>query len=183
MTESQQYDFGDNMRMSQGCAVNTSVSDILIDNVPGVFEARLAPSRQDKNGTDWFLHRENGKPLRVDCKVRREDWSIKDKPEDDLALETWSVIEDRVLGWTRDATKETDYILWLWKDTGRWCLIPFPLLCQVFQSKWEEWRSAFKTRQQETPWRGGSYHSECVFVPRSIVWKAIYQRYGGKPAA
>ena len=87
--------------------------------------------------------------------------------------------EKRVVGWTRDAKKRTDYVLWFWQDTKRWCLIPFPMLCGVFSDKWQEWASMYKTRKQYTP--GRDYHSECVFVPRKEVWAAIYRKYSGVP--
>ena len=38
----------------------------------------------------------------------------------DIALETWSVIEKLKIGWTRDLNKRSDYVLWFWLDTKRW---------------------------------------------------------------
>lgn len=73
------------------------------------------------------------------------------------------------------------YVMWFWKDTGRWCLIPFAMLCGVFQSMWQAWRKEFRTAVQATEdLQGGrGWHSECVFVPRREVWAEIYKRYGG----
>jgi len=71
-------------------------------------------------------------------------------------------------------------VLWLWADTKRFCLVPFPMLCKVFEQQWQAWSKHYKTRQQFTPRSGGSgYRSECVFVPRKEVWAAIYRQYGG----
>lgn len=84
-----------------------------------------------------------------------------------------------IVGWTRDPNKRCDYILWLWQDTGRFCLVPFQMLCKVFSGNWMNWKSQFKTRKQKTRRASGDYHSECVFVPRREVWAEIYRQFGG----
>lgn len=169
------------MAMSQGKSANNNVVEILLTNIPGAVNAYPAHSSNDRTGTDWWIEHRAGKFLSVDCKVRAEDWSAKNSSTDDLALETFSVVEKNVVGWTRDDRKKTDYVLWLWIDTGRWLLVPFPMLCGVFTREWENWKSQFKTAQQRTVRdNGNSYHSECVFVPRRLVWKEIYKQYGGE---
>ena len=169
------FDFNEQLRMSHGVSANRDIARILCDNIPGSQQAQIAGVADDRNGTDWWVTLGNGNRLSVDCKVRSRDYA-RLTGEDDLALETWSVIGKKV-GWSRDPTKRTEYILWLWQDTGRWCLIPFPMLCNVFSRCWEEWRGRFKTRQQSS----GSWQSECVFVPRKTVWSEIYCRFGGDP--
>ena len=87
-------------------------------------------------------------------------------------------------GWSRDPTKLTDFILWYWKDTGRYCLIDFHQLCHVVEQHWEEWAETYGTHQQKTTAQGGRcYHSECIFVPRRQVWAAIYRCCGGNPCS
>jgi hypothetical protein len=168
------------MAMSQGHAVGKSVGEILIANIPGAVNAMPAHSSNDRSGTDWWVEHRASKHLSVDCKVRKEDWTIKPRPQDDLALESYSVIEKKIVGWTRDKAKRTDYVLWLWTETGRWCLLPFPMLCAVFTREWENWRSQFQTATQKTPRANGAgYHSECIYVPRKVVWAHMYRQYGG----
>ena len=161
--------------MSHGVAAGQSICEILLGHIPGALTASLATEAEDRHGTDWWVEHRSGKKISVDCKVREKDFRLKGA--DDLALETWSCIEQRRIGWTRNPAKRTDYILWLWQDTGRWCLIPFPMLCQVFVHHWERWRTAYQTSRQKTPERG--YHSECTFVPRREVWGEIYRVYSG----
>jgi hypothetical protein len=176
------YRFGEQLEMSQGVSENKSIGTILLSNIPGALNTYPAHEANDRNGTDWWVEREMGRWLSVDCKVREEDWSIKRTPKDDLALETWSVVEQNIPGWTRDSKKQTDYVLWLWKDTGRWCLVPFVMLCAVFQENWMDWKKQYQTdRQYTTRHNGASYHSECVFVPRRVVWATIYRRFSGQP--
>lgn len=177
------YDFDDRMRMSRGVAVNDDVGALLMAQVPGAQRVRAASQREDRHGTDWWVDGDCGQPLSVDVKVRAKDCA--QFGNDDLALETWSVIEPARVGWTRDPTKRTDYILWFWTDTRRWCLVPFVMLCRVFQEKWQEWGRQYGTHPQETPGtrdRGG-WESECVFVPRRVVWAEIYRRFAGQPGS
>lgn len=148
-------------------------------NVPGAIQVSQASAADDRKGTDWWIDLSNTKRLSVDCKVREKD-CIVEYHADDIALETWSVMEKNIIGWTRNPEKETDYILWLWKDTGRWLLIPFSLLCGVFIDNWESWKNEYKTAIQKTTERGiVKWHSECVFVDRRTVWAEIYRKYGG----
>lgn len=174
-----EYSFDERMQMSQGICDKKDIKAILLANIPGATYVRKASEDDDRNGTDYWVYHVRGEPYSVDVKARDEDWSAKNPQFDDLALETWSVIESQIVGWTRNEAKMTDYVLWFWKDTGRWCLVPFAMLCAVFQEMWEAWRSRFQTDQQFTPRFNGGYHSECVFVPRREVWAAIYKRYGG----
>jgi hypothetical protein len=176
-----EYDFHDRLALSQGISDSRNIRDVLLANIPGALNAHPAHVENDRNGTDWWIEHVAGHHLSVDCKVREEDWYAK-RGEDDLALETWSVVEANVPGWTRNRHKRTDYVLWFWLDTGRWCLVPFAMLCRVFSDKWQEWSAEYKTSRQRTPRSNGTaYHSECVFVPRREVWAAIYRVFGGHP--
>lgn len=172
-----EYSFFKQLQMSNGHSASKQVADILIEHVAGAVRVQKSNERDDKNGTDWWVTMKNGDKLSIDCKVREVDYARRG--QDDLALESWSVVETRVVGWTRNERKRTDYVLWLWKDTGRWCLIPFAMLCAVFRDKWSAWARAYKTSRQFTPTNGGGYHSEVTFVPRVIVWREIYNRFGG----
>lgn len=174
------YGFDERLRFSDGIAASASVECVLLSCIPGATQVRRATRKEDRDGTDWWVDRHCGDALSVDAKVRSTDWLPRG--EDDLALETWSVVEKGVTGWTRTESKRTDYILWLWQDTGRWCIVAFPMLCGVMCDHWEEWRRKYKTKQQWTDMPcGRGYHSECVFVPRREVWAAMYRKYGGTP--
>lgn len=174
-----EFDFDERLRMSEGYAGGAGVRGILLDCIPGALHAYKAAKANDRMGVDWWVEMSSGHHLAVDLKVRQEDFSTKNPPRDDLALETLSVVEANKVGWTRDENKRCDYILFLWQDTGRYCLMPFPLLCRVFQQNWETWRAQFKPCQQSTRGAYGTYRSECVFVPRKLVWQEIYKTYGG----
>lgn len=161
-----------------------AIEAILLDQIPGARQIIAACRENDKNGTDYWVEMAGGYFVSVDLKLREEDFAAKTNGarSDDLALETWSVVEKQLIGWTRNPSKRTDYILWYWIDTQRWCLVPFPLLCRVFQDNWEAWCITHKDKvhQQSTQEHGG-YHSECVFVPRREVWAALYSTFSGSP--
>lgn len=170
------YAFQDRLVMSTGLAVNGTLESILLANIPGAEKVEKAQLSDDKQGTDAFVYRRDVKPVTVDVKVRERD-PILAYGNDDLALEVWSVVEQGKCGWTLDARKQTDFILWVFKDTGRWTLVPFPLLCAVFNEHKEEWVGQYKVATQSSD--GGKWHSQCVFVPRREIWAAIYRRFGG----
>ena len=174
-----EYGFHEQLAMSNGVSANKNVGDILLGNIPGAVSVIRAHESNDRSGVDYWVEMGYGGFASVDTKIRKEDWAVKG--EDDLALETFSVVEKGIIGWTRNPEKRTDYILWFWKDTGRWCLLPFRMLCRVFEDNWESWLNEFGGERQYTPGRqgGNGYHSECVFVPRKIVWGEIYKHYGG----
>lgn len=167
------FDFHQNLVISTGTSANLVIGEILLSTIPGSTRIIQANQQNDRNGIDWWVEMP-GYWLGVDCKVRDID-PIKLYDKDDLALETWSVIEKKVIGWTLDDTKKTDYVFWIWKDTGRWCLAPFMLLRKAFQVHRNDWVVRFRVAKQRTKGNGRSeYHSECVFVPRKAVWRAMF---------
>lgn len=170
------YDFNERLNMSNGYSSKKDVASIILENIPSSTNVIKAHSENDRNGTDWWVETLSGNFLSVDAKIRSKDFSLHG--QDDLALEIWSVVEKKVVGWTRDKKKRTDYILWMWTDTGRWCILPFQMLCFVFENKLSEWIKNYKIAMQFTPNHCG-YHSECVFVPRHEVWRQIYFAFGG----
>lgn len=174
-----EYGFGDRLNMSEGVCVTADVKTILLGNIAGALNVVKAHEKNDRTGVDWWVELPGARWVGVDAKVREQDWAARGK--DDLALETWSVVEKKVPGWTRSEDKTCDYILWLWKDTGRFCLIPFRMLCTVFQDQWRAWCDKYQVARQFTRTGGGGYHSECVFVDRREVWAALYRRFAGDP--
>lgn len=172
MTDEYIFDFNEQLKMSHGIALTLDFRGILLTEIPNAIDVLKADYDEDRTGTDWWVHRLNNRPLSIDLKARSKDFGFND-----LALETWSVVERKKVGWTRDETKGTDFVLWFWGDTKRWCLLPFPMLCRVFILEWESWQKIYKTAKQRTDSLQGSYHSECVFVPRKVVWEAIITNY------
>lgn len=175
MTHRYNYDMQERLFFSNGHAPTTdAVMNIIKNRIPGCLLVEKAPAQNDRCGADYIVRRVANLNLTVDLKLRDKDWSVNG--EDDLALETWSVIDPPKIGWTRDFRKQTDFVLWHWRDTGRFFLLPFPPLCAVFQKHWQLWRLQYKCREQSSrTWR-----SECVFVPRLKVIEEINRWSNGK---
>lgn len=169
------FDFQKQLIISTGTSANQTIGELMLSVIPGSTRAIQANKSNDRTGVDWWLEMESGDFLGVDCKIREIDFG-----KDDLALETWSVVEKKKIGWTLDSSKKTDYVFWVWKDTGKWCVVPFQLLLKAFAKHKDEWMLAYRKAKQNTE---GRYHSECVFVPRRIVWAAIYRLSEGNSEA
>jgi len=160
------YDFTERLVWSDGFLLE-GVARILQDRIPAAERVEKANGTDDRNGTDYWVYRNHSlPPLSVDVKVRSEDYATHGK--DDLALETWSVVGEKP-GWTRDEKKRTDFILWYWTDTGRFFLVSFPALCEIFSRYWWAWRNTYGAHVQTS----GDWQSECVFVPRSVVLEKV----------
>ena len=170
------YDFAERLGWSEGHAPTIEhVSRILVDRIPGCTHITGASNADNRRGTDFLAHRRGLSPLRIDLKLRDSDCT--DYGKDDLALETWSKIEKTEphpyspfvsgtsVGWTRDASKNTDLILWHWRSTGRFCLVPFPPLCNAFSRLWRDWAARFPCASQDS----GAWYSQCVYTPRGVV--------------
>lgn len=171
------FEFNKQLIMSNGAAINKSIGEILLESIPGSLRAIQSLTSMDRKGIDWLLDMESGEFCKVDCKIRDFDpIKMYGKHCDDVALETWSVVEKKIIGWSLDEKKQTDYIFWLWKDTGRWCLVPFLLLVKAFKAKRDEWLCTYRVARQNTENR---YHSECVFVNRRELFKEIYLQSNG----
>lgn len=176
------FDFQECMTMSDGVDAGADVRRIMTKNVSGVLNVFRAHKINDKSGIDWWAEHSSGKMIAVDLKVNRVEWKSRDG-RTCLPLETWSNVERRHLGWTLRPEKKTDYVLWTFQDTGRWCLVPFLMLCRVFFDRKDGWSESFLVKRQFTRVGNGGYHSECVFVPIREVWAAIYQTFAGMNAA
>lgn len=175
-----EFQFDDMLAMSQGESATNKTRDILLAHIPGSNSITKSTKIDDLNGVDWWIQHQSGRALGVDVKVGTHDYSKRGAGWDNLALETWSNVEARSVGWTLSNTKITDYVLWIWKDSPRWCLLPFAMLRAVFQANAEQWLSLYPHRQQFTRRGKNNWHSECVFVDRAVIWRAIYIRYSGR---
>jgi hypothetical protein len=175
MSSIKKFDFKTQLVLSTGTAANKTIGEILLDAIPGSLRAIQSLEKSDRQGVDWWLDMKSGERVGVDCKIRGED-PIPLYKKDDLALETLSVVEKNKIGWSLDESKKTDYVFWIWKDSGRWCLVPFLLLVKAFKEKKDQWVKTYKVSRQNTDDR---YHSECVFVDRAEVWREIYRQSHG----
>jgi hypothetical protein len=176
------YNFDDQLRMSEGVGREEDTEAFILSRFPNAIKVERASRSDDKNGTDYWIDMESGERESLDLKARKKDFSVNNPEKDDLALEVWSVLNNKV-GWTRDTTKRTNWIMWKWDDTKRYMLLPFPWLCGVFEHNWQEWIKQYKAPIQNTvdKWGRIRWQSQCVFVPRQVLWNEMLSTYGGAP--
>lgn len=62
--------------------------------------------------------------------------------------------------------------------SGRFCLVPFAPLCFVFDRMWRQWQGQYRRERQRTR-DGGGWESECIFVPRNVVFEALQRWSNG----
>lgn len=170
-----EYGFKDRFLVAEDA--DDPVRHILMQEFYGAVRVWRSTESDDRRGTDYWVDILNGREISIDAKIRDHDFG-----QDDVALELWSVIEKDKVGWTLDSTKRTEQVLWYWKDTQRFVILPFPQLCRAFREHLEPWSAKYKHAIQYTPDHGG-YHSECLFVPRREIGAAIYRLSEGTLSA
>jgi hypothetical protein len=169
--------------MSEGIGRGKDDQEFILSRFPNAVKAEKANSSDDRNGTDWWITMQSGEVESLDMKVRRKDYSVYGPSKDDVALELWSKLNEKV-GWTRDTSKRTNWIMWKWRDTKRYLLLPFPWLCSVFSDRWEEWYAKYDHPIQNSTDKHTDeilWQSQCILVPRKVLWVAMYDTFGGNP--
>jgi len=136
---------------------------------------------QQRAGVDMIAHLANGTQIRVELKSLRRDPVAKNGC-DLLPLETFSHVENQVPGFLLQGHKTSQYVLWIFRDTGRTVMLPFRSLAAAFRRNFREWKATFGTREQETRGYYETYHSECTWVPLILIERAmahyLRHRYG-----
>lgn len=153
------YNFGERLGFSK--TADAAIIPLLLEYVPDAKNITFTSISHNDEGIDCTITRELGSIVHVDLKVRSCDYG-----KDDLALETWSVCFTKV-GWTRDYTKKTDYVLWYWVDSHKHYWVAFPPLRRVFSKYWQLW-----TYRKE-PQDSGDWQSEVMFVPIAMIEREI----------
>lgn len=139
---------------------------------PGIDNVVQGTKAEDLRGIDWWVA-DAAERAKVEVKQRDEDY-LKRRRKDDVALETFSVVERGKVGWTLDPAKESDWYVSFWLETGSKLALPFKALRKAMQVNLPKWRLDYPPVQQFTPeFRG--YHSECMFVDRQVLLNAIEQ--------
>ena len=159
--------------------VHTALQDRFGSNYLAIHKAALA---NDRHGADYLAEFRHGQTRLIEAKVRPEDWLPRGQ-EADLALETWADIDKQVVGWTRDTAKLSDYLVFVWLESGRSLLLDARLLRAWFCEYWETLRT--KHGGKIIPSKRGcrEWRSETIYVPhREVVAQLAYrQGYVQKP--
>lgn len=154
--------FKSTFNQSQSDAGRLPIERALKLLLPG-FRRTIRPSpREDRKGADTKAIVGKRK-VHIDYKIRSKDprtWG-----EDDLAIELYSVVEKRIRGYQN---KSTDFLLWIFKDTGRYVLVPFQPFLELYKTHWKEWEFWLTEPRQTTRLGLTTYSSSFAMVPFNI---------------
>lgn len=182
------HDFRERLEFSEGIALTDEMLRTVYQSIPAAKSMEKASTDDDRNGTDYWIHRHHGLPsISIDLK-NREFCPIERFNSDDACIETTSVYRGPNRrpwldchrykpGWTIDQKKRTDLVVYTWphsadllNDVGmRYWILYFPHLCEAANRNWREWSARFCER----PAVNSGYLTLSVYVPRVVIAKAI----------
>lgn len=169
------HDFATKLEYSRGVRQATDL-DTIRALIAGCVNVEKTDEEQDRAGVDYVATLRKGGLVLIDGKTRTPGCSRHWRNGPELALELWSVRPENgregKAGWTVCETKNVDYILFTFdpKDSDKVFLYPFQLLRMAFRAHYKSWKeSGYKTDIQDS----GGWHSECIFVPESVVWQSL----------
>ena len=129
-------------------------------------------------GVDYIATLQGGTKIFIDAKTRTPGCSRYWKDEPELAIETWSVVEKKIPGWTFNEKSDVDYILYTFpkEDYAGYFFIPFQLLRSASIRCYPDWRKRFPKHYQ----RNNGYTSEAMFIPADVILAEVRnEMYGG----
>ena len=137
--------------------------------------------RVNKLGVDYICHTPN-RTILVEQKSRRRGCSVHWKSEGgrkvpELTLERWSDEKNKVIGWTLDASKATDFVLFWFNshDTTKCFILPFVQLRMTFNEMKDDWMSRYDTSETFTKETGA--FGLAVMVPVNVVLDAMRETF------
>ena len=151
------------------------LDDCLAQFFPDYLGSRTTSETIDRSGADLEIFRKRGMAF-ADLKVRDDDprlWGA-----DDLAIELYSVLEKRIRGYQN---RKADYLIWLFKPTGRAVMIDFQSFKKCYDKNWDFWHfwraeAPQRTRMQD----GTTYHSVHCYVPLELFKAGVSEAYAGR---
>lgn len=127
--------------------------------LPGFIRTIKTSDKEDRKGADTKAI-VGKRTVHIDYKIRSMD--PREWGENDLAIEIHSVIEKRIRGYQN---KTTDFLLWIFKDSGRFVLVPFKPFFALYEAHWKEWEFWLSEPRQTTRIGRTTYHSSYAMVP------------------
>ena len=87
--------------------------NILRSHIPKCIGVEKTSVDIDRAGVDYIATLQGGTKILIDAKTRTPGCSRYWKDEPELAIETWSVVEKKIPGWTFNEKSDVDYILYI----------------------------------------------------------------------
>jgi len=141
---------------------------------PEVLNVTKAHKENDKLGADYFLEFPNCKMETLDIKVRKEDYSLRGDDRT-ACIELVANTTTNKKGWVLDTTKQTDWIMFYYIETGRSVMYNARLLRAAVIRYLPDLRKHGKHTVQKTQSGSGHYLSESLIVSHRELGAAIYR--------
>lgn len=169
-------DFNQKLRYSLGEQQKFD-HEILKKHIPFCDKVEKTDIETDRTGVDYVATLRGGAVIYIDAKTREKGCSKYWNGEPELAIETWSVVEQKKVGWTFKENSNVDYILYTFpeSDCKEYFFIPFQLLRKVAVENYRAWTKKYKPKFQANK----DYRSQAMFVPASVVLNAIEEAMKG----
>ena len=154
---------------------------LLKNVIPYCSDVRKTDADVDKQGVDYVATLKDGSIVTIDGKTRKAGSKRYWKGEPELALEAYSVVEKKVIGWLfKDSKTHPDYVLYTFDraDSDKYYLVPYILLRKAALKYWKRWESQYGMKYQPNETHGG-YTSSALFVPASTLLTAVSEQMCG----
>ncbi len=175
------HDFGEKLAFSLGARESFDM-ELLRQVIPGCVIVEKTDAETDKAGIDYVATLRRGAKVNIDAKAREKGASrFWKNGEPELALEKWSVCPTESVkgkaGWTLSENSGADMILYTFdpEDSRDFYLLPFQHLRMAFVRNIMSWQSQYPAKRQNS----GGWQSEAVFVPASVVLRAVTREMKG----
>ncbi|MDQ8186812.1 hypothetical protein [Pelagicoccus sp. SDUM812002] len=166
--------FSQDLRRSRQDTQELPLEQIIRGLFPDLISLQTSVTdREDISGTDALIRLSDDQRLKTDLKFRTLD--PRRFGNDDLAVETWSVFEKKIPGYRG---KQTDVLIWIFKDTHRAVAVPFHAYRKRVAEKRKMLLRTLPTQTQTTiNHYGQSYESHHLFVPAWIFQDLIIEAH------
>ena len=162
------HNFKAQLAASQTPEVDAMVRKVMFEMFAGELLAMYASHPEnDRLGSDYILEFRGGKIEHLDVKVRTKDYY----PKPNTPIEYQTGNKD---GWAIDTSKITDWVLFLWLDTGRSSLHNGRMLRIVARKNQDKWKASC---QQSTQQGDDGYSSSCLYLADRDLWAAEYMHF------
>ena len=135
----------------------------------------------DKQGVDYIATLKDGSIVTIDGKTRKAGARKYWRGEPELAIEAYSVVEKKIVGWLfKDSAVHPDYVLYTFDrtDSDKYYLVPYILLRKAALKYWKKWAATYGMKNQPNETHGG-YTSSALFVPASTLLSAVSEQMAG----
>ena len=183
------FDFNEKLEFSLGAHEDFDIG--ILQRIFKFADIKKTDEETDrKTGVDYIATLRKGGTVNIDAKTREPGaskfWKFNPNQEPELALEIWSAKpvdgNKGKAGWTLDESSNVDYILYTFdkSDTNKFYFIPLQLLRISYLEHYNEWNAKYKHGKQYTTKSGSGWHSECIFVPASVILSEINKHMQGE---